>query len=211
VPLWSLEQLEACAKLTGKYLEKVRTNYKRIGRVARLVLGSSADDVVNYVEESARGTNGDTLQSVMATQHATKSEQKEFVHRLVEWSTPKHDDGNWMYRVTADNRIHYRLLTEYVSKIVAEKAAMLSVQTSKMLISEWHKEHDLWSPKGPKHKQSPCELQTEKRASSNEGRSVSRVRSTTHRDSQSEEMTEEDTQPPSGLTRGDVVFIEEHG
>jgi hypothetical protein len=75
----------------------------------------------------------------------------------------------------------------------------------------WHKERGLWSPKGPKHKQSSCKLQTANRASSNEGRSVSRVRSTAHRDSQSEEMTEEDTQPPSGLTRGDVVFIEEHG
>jgi hypothetical protein len=75
----------------------------------------------------------------------------------------------------------------------------------------WHKERGLWSPKEPKHKQSPCKLQIEKRASSNEGRSVSRERSTTHRDSQSEDMSEEDTQPPSGLTRGDVVFIEEHG
>jgi hypothetical protein len=72
-----------------------------------------------------------------------------------------------------------------------------------------------WTPVGfywqPKRKQSPHKLQAQKRASLNEGRSVSKEKSTTRGDSQSEEATEEDTQPPGSITIGDIVFIEEHG
>jgi hypothetical protein len=73
----------------------------------------------------------------------------------------------------------------------------------------WHKELGLWSPKGPKRKQSPCKLQTQQRANSNEGKS--KDRSNTRKDRQSEEATKEDTQPPVTFTRGDFVNIEEHG
>jgi hypothetical protein len=75
----------------------------------------------------------------------------------------------------------------------------------------WHKELGLWSPKGPKHKPSPSKLQEDNRASSNEGGSISKESSTNRGDSRSEEATGENTQPPVAFTRGEMVFIKEHG
>jgi hypothetical protein len=75
----------------------------------------------------------------------------------------------------------------------------------------WHKEFGIWSPKGPKHKPSPSKLQAQNRASSNEGGSLSKERSINRGDSRSEEATGENTQPSAAFTRGDIVFIEEHG
>ena len=75
----------------------------------------------------------------------------------------------------------------------------------------WHQELGLWSPKGPKHKPSPSELQAQNRASSNDGGSLSKERSTNRGDSRSEEPTGENTQPPAAFTRGEIVFIQEHG
>jgi hypothetical protein len=49
---------------------------------------------------------------------------------------PERDqNGNWIYEVDAENHIHYSLLSNFVSKQLAKKAATLSIQKRKMLIS----------------------------------------------------------------------------
>ena len=71
----------------------------------------------------------------MATQHATKHDEKELLHRLVLWRTSKDENGNWVYRVNSGNPIHYTLLTRFVAKQMTLKAAKLSLEKRKTLIS----------------------------------------------------------------------------
>lgn len=138
MPPWSLSQLEDCAASTTgvSNLPTVRENYKLVGGIARWALFKTSPDVLDHVSSAVRGVNFDILQQVMATQHATKNDEKELVHRLVLWKTSLDQFENWMYRITAENNIHYSLLTRFVSKELAKKAATLSIQKRKMLMSE---------------------------------------------------------------------------
>jgi hypothetical protein len=61
---------------------------------------------------------------------------KELVQILLEWSTPIDDDGKQTYIVTGTNPIHHRLLSQYVSKELVKKAANLSLEKRKVLISD---------------------------------------------------------------------------
>lgn len=137
MPAWPLSQLEKCAESSGRLIElpAIRENYELIGGIARWALGGTTN-VLEQVDSAVREINFDTIQQVMATQHATKTDEKELVHRLVLWRTPVDEDGHWMYQVTAQNPIRYSLLSRFVSKELAEKAATLSIQKRKMLISE---------------------------------------------------------------------------
>jgi len=52
------------------------------------------------------------------------------------WKTPLDQNGNWIYEVNAENHIHYSLLSNFVCKQLVEKAAKLSLQKRKLLISD---------------------------------------------------------------------------
>jgi hypothetical protein len=73
-------------------------------------LGTTSN-VHDQVDAAVRDIQFETLQLVMTTQHATKTDEKELVHRLVLWKTPLDEDGNAMYRVSAQ-----KLLSRFVSK-----------------------------------------------------------------------------------------------
>jgi len=135
MPPWSLSQLEQCATSTDNNLSAVRENYKLIGGIARWALGSTSNSL-DQVDSAVNGINFETLQQVMATQHSSKTDEKELVHRLVLWKTPLDQNGNWIYEVNAENHIHYSLLSNFVCKQLVEKAAKLSLQKRKLLISD---------------------------------------------------------------------------
>lgn len=137
MPLWPLDQLQDCRRLTSSDItdKTLDENYQLIGGIARWALGEK-DNVEEQISSVVKDIDFETVQQSAMVRHATKSDAKELVHRLVSWSTPLDEHGNRMYRVTPENPIHYRLISRYVSKKLATKAATLSLQKRKTLISD---------------------------------------------------------------------------
>jgi len=144
MPPWSLDQLERCRQLAPQRQSLIDTatlqeNYKLVGGIARWALGTTAD-ALDQIDSAVKGVNFSVVQSVMATQHATKNDEKELVHRLVLWTVGKDGNGRWLFQISSENPIHYSMLTDFVGKKLSEKAASLSIQKRKMLISELKEE-----------------------------------------------------------------------
>ena len=144
MPPWSFDQLERCRQLTPQRKRQIdettlQENYKLVGGIARWALGTTAD-ALDQIDSAVKGVNFSVVQSVMATQHATKNDEKELVHRLVLWTVGKDGNGRWLFEVSSENPIHYSMLTEFVAKKLSEKAASLSIQKRKALISELKEE-----------------------------------------------------------------------
>jgi hypothetical protein len=97
MPLWPLDQLEDCLRQkssgnTDDKLLTLRGNYELIGGIVQWALGEK-ENVEDQVSSAVGGVNFEALQFVMATQHTSKSDNKELVHRKVSWSTPLDEDG----------------------------------------------------------------------------------------------------------------------
>jgi len=144
MPAWSLSQLEACAEKSGKSdddaIRAIGENYSLVGGIARWALDTTTQNSIEQIDSATRRIDFETLQRVMATQHVTKNDDKELVHRLVEWVTPMDADGMQVYRVDQDHPIHFRLISDYAMKRLAEKAAALSIHKRTVLISELKEE-----------------------------------------------------------------------
>ena len=143
MPPWSLDQLESCRLLTRRprQIDKItlQTNYQLVGGIARWALDTTTN-ALNQVASAVNGVNFAVVQAVMATQHATKNDEKELVHRLVLWTVGKDENGRWLFEITAENQIHYSILTDFVRKKLSEKAAYMSIEKRKALISELKEE-----------------------------------------------------------------------
>ena len=144
MPPWSLDQLELCRQLTSRRHRQIdeatlRKNYKLVGGIARWALGTTAN-ALDQIYSAVNGVSFSVVQSVMATQHATKNDEKELVHRLVLWTVGKDENGRWLFEISPENPIHYSILTDFVGKKLAEKAASLSIQKRKALISDLKEE-----------------------------------------------------------------------
>ena len=144
MPPWSLDQLELCRQLSPQRRRKIdedtlQENYRLVGGIARWALGTTAD-ALDQVDSAVKGVNFSLVQSVMATQHATKNDEKELVHRLVLWTVGRDGNGRWLFEISSQNPIHYSLLTNFVGKKLSEKAATLTIQKRKALISELKEE-----------------------------------------------------------------------
>ena len=144
MPPWSLDQLELCRQLTPRRQRQIdeatlQENYKLVGGIARWALGTTAN-VLDQIDSAVKGVSFSVVQSVMATQHATKNDEKELVHRLVLWTVGKDGNGRWLLEISSENPIHYSMLTDFVGKKLSEKAASLSIQKRKALISELKEE-----------------------------------------------------------------------
>ena len=144
MPPWSLEELERCRQLTPQRQRQIdeatlQENYKLVGGIARWALGTT-EDALDQIDSAVKGVNFSVVQSVMATQHATKNDEKELVHRLVLWTVGKDGNGRWLFEISSENPIHYSVLTDFVGKKLSEKAASLSIQKRKALISELKEE-----------------------------------------------------------------------
>jgi hypothetical protein len=139
MPPWSFQQLERCRSLTTSMNEidqcTLQENYSLVGGIARWALAKT-DSVLSNVNSAVTGINFSIVQQVMATQHATKNDEKELVHRLILWTIAKDDNGGWVYEISPANEIHYSLLTDFVAKELSKKAALLSLEKRKSLISE---------------------------------------------------------------------------
>ena len=137
MPPWSLQQLEHCRDFIGNEIDKstLLENYKLVGGIARWVFARS-ESVLNNVDSAIQGINFSVVQQVMATHHATKNDEKELVHRLILWTIGKDEKGRWMYQIGPANKIHYSLLSDFVAKELSKKAALLSLEKRKILISE---------------------------------------------------------------------------
>jgi hypothetical protein len=138
MPLWPLDQLQDCLrqKSSENTVIKLKTldeNFELIGGIARWAF-SETSSVVQQVSSAVLRINFETLQAMMTTKN--NFDAKELVHRLVEWGTPIDEDGKQTYIVTAGNPIHFRLLSRYASKKLATKAATLSLDKRKSLISD---------------------------------------------------------------------------
>lgn len=122
MPSWPISQLENCAVLTDGNCDpsEIRENYQLIGGIARWALGPTSD-VLDQVDSAVKGVDFAAIKQVMAMQHASKSDEKEVVHRLVLWKTPMDQNGNWIYEVNAKNQIRYALLSDFVVKELAKK------------------------------------------------------------------------------------------
>jgi hypothetical protein len=98
MPAWSLRQLEACSEKSGKSdddaIRAIGENYSLVWGIARWALDSKTQNSIEQIGSAALHINFETLQHVMATQHVTKNDEKELVHRLVEWVTPMDTDGS---------------------------------------------------------------------------------------------------------------------
>ena len=144
MPPWSLDQLERCRQLTPQRQRQIdeatlQENYKLVGGIARWALGTTAD-ALDQIDSAVKGVSFAVVQSVMATQHATKNDEKELVHRLVLWTVGKDGNGRWLYEISSENPIHYSILTDFVRKKLSEKASLLSIQKRRALISELNEE-----------------------------------------------------------------------
>ena len=105
----------------------------------RWALGTTKD-ALDQIDSAVKGVNFSVVQSVMATQHATKMEEHELIHHLVLWTVGKDGNGEWLFQVSSENPIHYSILTDYVAKKLSEKAASLTIQKRKTLISDLKEE-----------------------------------------------------------------------
>jgi hypothetical protein len=93
-------------------------------------------NVLSQVDSAVRDMHFDTIINVMATQHSSKTDVIELVHRLLLWNTLLDENGNQIYEVDDKNPIQYSLLSPFVSKKIVKKAAALGTQKRKILISD---------------------------------------------------------------------------
>lgn len=84
-------------------------NCKLIGGISRWALTKTTEEVLDNVADAVDGINCTTVQHVLATQHATKHDEKELVHRLILWTVAKDEAGRWKFELGRGNKIHYYL------------------------------------------------------------------------------------------------------
>ena len=144
MPPWSFDRLERCCQLTPhrrRHTDEatLKENYKLVGGIARWALGTTRD-ALNPIDSAVNCVHFSALQSVMATQHATNSDEKELVHSLVLWTVGKDEKGRWLFEISSENPIRYSMLSDFIARKLSEKAALLSIQKRKALISELKEE-----------------------------------------------------------------------
>jgi hypothetical protein len=127
MPPWSLEQLKDCARLTGAEdarINLINENYQIVGGIARHVFAKKKKQVIGVVTRAIDEVKYNTL-SYLLTDGA---------YVVVLWNVPKDEHDNWKYIVNTHNQIHYKLISPYAAKKLAEKAALLESRNRKRLI-----------------------------------------------------------------------------